>query len=541
MRFLPVGDSALLIEVPSLEEALGLLAALTAAPIPGVVEVIPAARTVLLSFQRHEVDAAEIERAVRALELSVVQHAGSRVVEIPVEYLGEDLTEVADHLGLSEAELIALHTGVEYQVAFTGFAPGFAYLVGGDPVLDVPRRSTPRTRIPAGSVGLAGTFSGVYPRESPGGWQLIGRTDLAMWDVQRDPPALLQPGDRVQFVDVTHRARRDGAAARAARPDVDSVAGAGQAALEVLSPGAQSLLQDLGRPGMASMGVSRAGALDPLSLREANRIVGNDVHQPVLEAAYGGLSVMSRGETVVAVTGASVPITIQRRSGGRQQVTDQRPMALSDGDRLSLGAPQRGIRNYLAVRGGFVVTEILGSASSDTLSGVGPEPIASGDVLAVGPAGTGTPAVSEASPWPDDLLPGEQVVLPVVLGPRDDWFTDEAIEMFLGQEWEVTAQSNRVGLRLRGANVLSRAITEELPSEGTIAGAIQVPASGQPVIFLADHPVTGGYPVIAVLESDSLRVAGQLPVGARIRFEAREAQPACAPQRAAGTDKERDR
>lgn len=520
MRILPVGDAALLVELHDLEETLGLLAALAADPVPGVVEVVPAARTLLISFDPHEAEADVIVDALLTREASSVSHENSRLVEIPVEYRGEDLAEVAAHLGITQAELVRRHTGSRYRVAFTGFAPGFAYLVGGHPSLDVPRRSMPRTRIPAGAVALAGTYSGVYPRESPGGWQLIGRTELALWDVDREPAALLQPGDHVQFVDVTHRpsksVRSTPEAARS-RAVVNAVGADG--ALEVASAGAQVLLQDLGRRGRASMGVSRSGALDARSLREANRIVGNNADEPCLEVAYGGLSVVSRGETVVSITGAVVPITIVRRSGRTESVHDHRAVALADGDRLTLGSPLRGIRNYLAVRGGFIVASVLGSASTDSLSGVGPDPVGVGDILPVRAIDRGHVAVAANAPWADHLLPGGEAVLPLMLGPRADWFTEDAVDLLLGQEWEVTAQSNRVGLRLAGDRALTRAITEELPSEGTIAGAIQVPASGQPVLFLADHPVTGGYPVIGVVRSDRLGIAGQLPVGAQIRFE----------------------
>lgn len=520
MRILPVGDSALLVELRDLDETLGLLAALATDPVRGVIEVVPAARTLLISFHSHEVTAGEIVDALLTREASTVSHDNSRLVEIPVEYRGEDLAEVAASLGITEAELVRRHTGSRYRVAFTGFAPGFAYLIGGHPSLDVPRRSMPRTRIPAGAVALAGTYSGVYPRESPGGWQLIGQTDVPMWDVGREPAALLQPGDQVQFVDVTHRPPQHASAASGAvrpRPAVDAVGAA--AALEVVSVGPQILLQDLGRHGRASMGVSRSGALDARSLREANRIVGNNPDEPGLEVAYGGLTVVSRGDTVVSITGAVVPITIVRISGRTEKVHDHRAVALADGDRLALGSPLRGIRNYLSVRGGFIVPAVLGSASTDSLSGVGPDPVRVGDILPVRAIDRGAAAVAAHSPWAEHLLPDGETVLPLVLGPRADWFTDDAVEVLLRQEWEVTAQSNRVGLRLRGERALTRAIPDELPSEGTIAGAIQVPASGQPVLFLADHPVTGGYPVIGVLRSDQLGIAGQLPVGARIRFE----------------------
>ncbi|MDO9352590.1 MAG: 5-oxoprolinase/urea amidolyase family protein, partial [Solirubrobacteraceae bacterium] len=396
------------------------------------------------------------------------------------------------------------------------FAPGFAYLSGGHPSLDVPRRTTPRTRIPAGAVGLAGRFSGVYPQASPGGWQIIGVTRVPMWDLTRDVPALLQPGFRVRFVDATGQA---GAllASTQAEPAATTPAPAGPA-LVVRSTGLQALFQDSGRHGQAGQGVSASGAMDQGALRAANRLVGNRSDAACVEIVYGGFSLVSRGDTVVAFAGADAPIELTSASGARAQVPGHQAIALSDGDSLVLGEPRAGIRSYLAVRGGFAVAPVLGSRSTDTLANVGPRPVAAGDVMAVLPvthgAIVGAPEAARA-----DLPTTQQVVtLDVVMGPRTDWFTDEAVALLARQVWQVTPQSNRVGLRLQGAESLTRANPAELPSEGTALGAIQVPPSGQPVLFLADHPLTGGYPVIGAVATHHLDRAGQIPIGASVRF-----------------------
>jgi KipI family sensor histidine kinase inhibitor len=202
MRLLPSGTAALLVEVDDLDEVLALYAALVAEPLDGVVDVVPASRTVLLATEPG-VDLASVAAAVRA----VTPRPGSRVagdlVEIEVRYDGNDLGDVAQLLGCDERDVVRRHLEEEWTVAFCGFAPGFGYLTGTRHPWDVPRRATPRTRVPAGSVALAGEFTGVYPRESPGGWQLIGRTDVAVFDVDRDPAALLRPGTRVRFVEAT--------------------------------------------------------------------------------------------------------------------------------------------------------------------------------------------------------------------------------------------------------------------------------------------------------------------------------------------------
>ena len=200
MRLVACGDAAVLAEVDDLEQAMALHSAVVADPPPGVVDLVPAARTLLVRFTPGETSPGELAKRLRSVR-PVDQRAGSDADEVVVEvtYDGPDLPDVAELTGLSEQEVVELHTTAAWTVAFVGFAPGFGYLVGGDERLHVARRKEPRTTVPAGSVGLAGEFSGAYPRESPGGWQLIGRTDAKLWDVDRDPPALLVPGTRVRF------------------------------------------------------------------------------------------------------------------------------------------------------------------------------------------------------------------------------------------------------------------------------------------------------------------------------------------------------
>lgn len=202
MDFRRCGRNGLLVEMGGLDAVLDMHAALSASPPDGVIEMVPAARTVLLHFDSTVTDGTSLERAVRATEPRRRTDEAGAVVEIPVTYDGEDLAEVGELTGWGGDGVVARHTSTRWLVAFCGFAPGFAYLVAEDGGWDVPRRASPRTKVPAGSVALAGEFSSVYPRESPGGWQLIGRTEVGVFDLERDPPALLTPGVRVRFVDV---------------------------------------------------------------------------------------------------------------------------------------------------------------------------------------------------------------------------------------------------------------------------------------------------------------------------------------------------
>lgn len=521
MRFLPVNTDAFLIELDDLDQTLAMLASLTAQPIEGIETLVPAARTLLVSYRPSAQSFAGLVDAIAGRTIGATTREGGTRIDIPVRYDGEDLAEVAQILGITTEEVVRRHTGSDYVVAFTGFAPGFAYLTGGHPSLNVPRRASPRTRIPAGSVGLAGTFSGVYPQASPGGWQIIGTTPIAMWDIGRDTPALLQPGYRVRFVDAASlpaEARADAAPVGKAPPALATDVSA--TALEVLSPGLQTLFEDTGRHGYTGQGVSASGAMDQGACKSANRLVGNPSDAACLETVNGGLRLRSRGATVIAVTGADAAVTITSGSGAQWQAPRGQPLALDDGDTVAIGHPVAGARCYIAARGGFAVTPVLGSCSTDTLAQVGPAALAAGDLLGINPARPGA-VVETGAPAACDLPAADaEVTLDVVLGPRTDWFTPEAVELLHTQRWKVTPQSNRVGIRLAGDAGLTRAVEGELASEGTALGAIQVPANGQPVLFLADHPLTGGYPVIAAVASYHLDLAGQIPVGAWVRFRA---------------------
>jgi 5-oxoprolinase (ATP-hydrolysing) subunit B len=199
VRLLPCGERAVLAELDDLDAVLGLHAALAEAPPSGVTELVPAARTVLVRFDPARTDARTLGEALRAAEWTPGARADGEVVEIAVTYDGEDLEEVAGLAGLSAQEVVRRHRDGEYVAAFCGFAPGFAYLDGLDPALHVPRRDSPRERVPPGAVAVADRFTAVYPSASPGGWRLLGRSDARLWDVERDPPALLAPGTRVRF------------------------------------------------------------------------------------------------------------------------------------------------------------------------------------------------------------------------------------------------------------------------------------------------------------------------------------------------------
>ncbi|MCS5713053.1 biotin-dependent carboxyltransferase family protein [Herbiconiux sp. CPCC 205716] len=300
-------------------------------------------------------------------------------------------------------------------------------------------------------------------------------------------------------------------------------------AVEVRATGPLTLLQDAGRPGFAHLGVTGSGAADQGAYRAANRLVGNTPGEAVLESVLGGVALRARGALLVAVTGASASVVVERGDG---RAAVEHPMGcsftLGDGDVVTVGMPTAGLRTMLAVRGGFAVPTTLGSRSSDVLSGLGPAPVRVGDVLTVG---------EHPGDWPEaTLLPavvgrqvasgrrGDERMLAVMPGPRADLAGAAGWPRLLASAWTVSPSSNRVGVRLLSAPgsaaPLDTAPASTLPSEGMVVGAVQLPPNGEPVVFLRDHPVTGGYPVIAVLTAAAVDLAAQLRPGDVVLFAA---------------------
>jgi biotin-dependent carboxylase-like uncharacterized protein len=284
-----------------------------------------------------------------------------------------------------------------------------------------------------------------------------------------------------------------------------------QRQVSVLDAGPLTTVQDRGRTGWAHLGVPRAGALDVPAAELGNRLVGNPPEAAVLEATLGGVTVRVSAAMAVAVTGAPASVEVDGRA-----VAFGEAVAVPAGATVRVGPATVGLRSYLALAGGVAVEPVLGSRSTDTLAGVGPARVQEGDVLPVGPA-AGPPGAVDVPAVRRVARPGTVAELRFAPGPRVNWFDTDAVRTLTGTPYTVTAASNRIGLRLDGP-ALPRARTEELPSEGIVLGAIQVPASGQPLVFLNDHPTTGGYPVIGVVLADDLPVCAQLRPGEQVRF-----------------------
>lgn len=570
MRVLSYGDRALLVECDGLAGARRAHRMLEERRIDGVTELVPGGRTVLVRVDTRVTGLTHLTHWVQSVldgsdEPEPMRGEGARggvpggdaaggaVVSIPVVYDGEDLADVASAWGCSVDEVVARHVATEWVCAFVGFAPGFPYLVpagaggGANELPPVPRRATARQRVPAGAVALAAEYCGVYPRESPGGWQLIGSTDAVLWDARREPPALVTAGTRVRFEparavvrDVSQEssgttAGNTGVGGRAVgrtpenrhahASEVERIDGKerdeGAAVLRLLEPGVLTLVQDLGRPGLAAIGVGASGAFDRAAHRLANRLVGNDESAAGLEVLLVGAALELPAGAWVAVTGADGPVTLNDAPVARAHPV----RAERDGAVLRIGPAARGVRYYVAVRGGIAVESVLGSRSRDTLAALGPHPVRAGDELIVGGAVAGpVPAIDLV---PVDAPTIDHAELDVRPGPRLDWFTPDAWHRMLHAEWTVLSRADRTGVRLDGPTLDRRPefAGRELASEGMTAGAIQVSPDGVPTILGPDHPVTGGYPVIAVVTDDTLDRLAQLRPGAHVRLRLATGRP----------------
>ncbi|OXS58429.1 hypothetical protein B1A99_14580 [Cohnella sp. CIP 111063] len=467
--------------------------------------------------------------------------AEPRRVELPVVYGGEfgpDLGACASRAGMTEARFAELHSSAVYTVEMMGFAPGFPYLSGLDDRLEQPRRPNPRMRVPAGSVAVAGNRTGVYPNESPGGWQIIGRTAVPLFRPEEKEPFPLRPGDQVSFVP----------AAELSTPgededkDMDKSPWApANPALKVLKPGLLTTVQDAGRAGWRRYGVSAGGAMDDRAMRTANLLVGNDEEDAVLELTMIGGSYAVERDLLIAVCGAD----LSPQADG-SPVPMNRPVFVAAGSELTFGKARFGCRAYMAVAGGIDAPAVLGSRSADPRAriggGSGGRALAAGDAIgaaAASPRSTalleslraraeadGKPARLSAVSWhaADDARSaawpgGEGFTLRVVPGEEWEEFTEASRERLLSTAYRVEASSDRMGLRLSGEPLL-REGGSELVSHGVVPGTIQVPPDGNPIVLGAGCQPTGGYPKIAHVIGADWPLLAQAAPGCRLAFEA---------------------
>ncbi len=501
-----VGDVAVVIRVGGLSaaETLGrvrrLADAVRAAAIPGVTDVVASPGRLTVAYGPVLVaDPAALGAAVAAAGAAAEPGARGEALEheIPVAYDGPDLEEVCAVKGISRERLVAAHTEPEYLVEAIGFLPGFGYLAGLPANLATPRRATPRRLVPAGSVGIGGGQTGAYSFASPGGWNLVGRTDARLFDASRPRPALFSVGDRMRFV------AADMPPVAAAEPLPKGADCA--AAITVIQPGLFTTIQDLGRPGHRAAGVPLSGAADPVSLRLANLLVGNAEDAAAIECTLLGPTLRFEREAVVALVGAVFP-------GFPTGVVTR----VAAGTELTFGHVTAGCRGYLAVAGGIDVPAVLGSRSTLVVAGFGGfagRPLRAGDRLAVG--ATLRVAAGLQSRQRLDLPQSKPNTLRIIPGELAEAFGDEA----WGRTFRTSSRSDRMGVRLEGEPLVGAMAFVGMASVAVFPGSVQVPPDGQPIVLLADAQTIGGYPVLGQVIAADLPLAAQLRPGDEVRFE----------------------
>ena len=556
---LPIGDSAVTVEfeeridVEINQRALALADRIDRAALPGVREVVPTYRSATVYFDPLRTDVAQLmgRLQVEACQTEPTIQSEPRLIRVPVCYggaFGPDLETVAVHAAMSHTQVIECHSSRTYRVFMLGFVPGFAYMAAVDPRIAMPRRQTPRVRVAAGSIGIAGVQTGIYPLDTPGGWHVIGRTPVKLFDSVRSEPFLLASGDSVRFYPIEpadydrvdeHRGTVSSPPVREPVPRT-AFAQSGMCA-HVIRPGLQTTVQDLGRWGWQARGVPVAGPMDLWSHRVANALAGNPAVAATLEITVTGPELEFEDDRVAAVAGADFVVTVDG-----QAMPPREAFRIQAGSRLKFGARMLGTRAYLAIAGGIDVPPTLGSRAThlpSRLGGLGGRALESGDrlplgsipprsiaVRAIGANGQelGLPLSSWYSdrlrPNPNGGLDGRLRVLP---GPQAGWFAASTLDVLQSAPYRLTSNSNRMGFRLDGP-LLHHVRDADMISEATPLGSLQVPASGLPILLMADRQTTGGYPSIVVVISADMPVAGQLGPGDLVSFELCEQSEAVA-------------
>ena len=548
VRFLPAGDRGLVVEfgtavdVAVNNQVRALALTLEAARIPGVVEVVPTYRSLGVQFDPAQLGAealrGRIDEALKALDPG--QLPPPKVVRLPTCYGGEfgpDLPFVSQHSGLSADEVVRLHSETPYHVHMIGFTAGFAYLGGLPEKLHTPRLPSPRTKTPRGAVGIGGSQTGAYSAETPGGWRLIGRTPVPLFDPLRDPPTPMLPGDTVRFDPIPReeydRLERDfqpavgqlghSATGQLGRSDSPNRPVAqpplrSQEALEVLRAGILTTVQDRGRIGCQRFGVTVSGAMDEVALRVGNILVGNEQNAAGLEISFLGPRIRFRADVTLALTGAEVDVDLDGQPAPWYEAFRARA-----GQVLDLRHCTRGMRAYLTVAGGIDVPVRLGSRSTSLAAGFGGlegRPLRDGDVLSVGPTIGQTArgcACGVSQRWRPVF--GSPQIVRVVFGPQDGAFTEAGRRTLLDATYEISPSSDRMGYRLEGP-AIEHAGPADIISDWIPLGGIQVPGNGKPIVLLADRQTTGGYTKIATVISPDIPKLVQLRPGEAVCFRA---------------------
>ena len=507
--------------------------------IAGVLEVLPTYCSVSIYFDEAICQISLLkDLAQKALQKSEEEKTEStdsaRTITIPVCYedqeFAPDLEKVALHAKLSKEEVIKLHSSSDYLIYMMGFLPGFPYLGGMNPRLETPRLETPRTKIPAGSVAIGGAQTGLYPVESPGGWNIIGRTPLRLFDVKRKPFFLYEAGDKIRFLPITREefenfdeslwlaqvADKSEASIETSDDAADSKevyeCGGG---IKILEPGLLTSIQDSGITGFQKYGIGQSGAMDQTSFALANQICGNEKNAACLETTLAGPSIRFVTACDFAITGA----VFENATLDGMRIEMNKKISAKAGSLLSCGFASKGLRSYIAFSGGLLVPKVFRSSSTNLKSKIGGymgRKLQADDQLAIG-INKKNPLLVPDNKSTEGFTENKDVLLlDCIKSSQFDFFQEKIVKKFTDSIYTVSAESDRMGIRFTGPGL--ECGKTDIISDAIPFGAVQITSAGLPVVMAADRQTTGGYAKIACVKKSAMyRLAQALP-GTKVRF-----------------------
>ncbi len=519
-----------------------------------IIEVLPAYCSVTVYFDSVKTNHSAVKKLIEAaIEKSDRNSAPSdragRIIEIPVCYEDEefapDLADVAKYTGLSKEEVIKLHHSKDYLIYMLGFLPGFPYLGGMDQVLETPRLETPRTKIPAGSVAIGGKQAGLYPSDSPGGWRIIGRTPLNVFDQNRSPACLYQAGDRIRFIPITKKQFEKIAEDEAGPGKGQSAGGKGKSksaaipfrpqaenqnqkyvctsSIKIIEPGLITSVQDMGRLGLQHQGIGQSGVMDAESFALGNTLLGNEDNAACLEATALGPTLKFILPCEFVITGGECSATLNEKT-----ISLNQKYFAEAGSILKCGFITKGLRSYICFKGGLLVPQVFASRSTNLKSKSGGyfgRKLKVGDEIAVGDmvkkekvavvGGTEKKAIPILQQLPSS---GSQpLVLKCTKGSQYSDFSAEVIKDFQGLVFTVLPESDRMGIRFSGQSL--NCGKTDIISDAIPFGAVQITSAGLPVVMAADRQTTGGYAKIAAVTRHSMCLLAQAVPGTNVKFK----------------------
>lgn len=529
--------------------------ALMTKDMPEIREIVPTYCAVSVYFDEKNCKASLLKKialeVIEKIDGEEEKSTGSeRIITIPVCYETEefapDLRKVAEHANLSTKEVIRIHSSTDYLIYMMGFLPGFPYLGGMEKCLETPRLETPRTKIPAGSVAIGGAQTGLYPVESPGGWNIIGRTPLKLFDLNRNLHFLYNSGDKIRFEPISRKEFEDfdvyaendwlwknGFEAEAVQHSHSVVAGRKKphekniphyecdGGIKILVAGLLTTIQDAGTTGFQKYGISQSGAMDEISFVLANAICGNQENAACLETTLSGPSIRFVTDCDFAITGA----VFSNASLNGKPVEMNKKIHANAGEVLNCGFASKGLRSYIAFAGGILVPEVFGSRSTNLKSKIGGykgRKLETNDELAIGfrksRSFSGAVSSTVTIPASSGSASGgsEILVLDCIKSSQFDFFSEESVKIFTSSVYTITPESDRMGIRFQGQNIMCG--KTDIISDAIPFGAVQITSAGLPVVMAADRQTTGGYAKIACVKKESMCALAQAAPGTKVQF-----------------------